>query len=253
MDWPSAIASVRACIIFVWCFELKSSWQVKWDIDELAHSHSAWTEQLPAEFNKLCVQVTPAFDWMCVWTLLSFYAKLVRIGHSLSEEERHHVLRSCLHYCMTVVVDGFGKVKKCTDEGRMLMSVDFSSLIRNLERVTRVSPIPNSKYVEEFIGCFFTPENSLLDWVQVHPEYPPKLMLSVMSLMTAKYDMKRSVRKAFIEDVEKILRANGHIVEEHSSLSLFGKFILKSQLVFASCLLPISPCDANIHFRDLKS
>jgi len=34
--------------------------QVKWDIDELAHSHSAWTEQLPAEFNKLCVQVHPA-------------------------------------------------------------------------------------------------------------------------------------------------------------------------------------------------
>jgi hypothetical protein len=136
---------------------------------------------------------------------------------------------------MTVVVDGFGKVKKCTDEGRMLMSVDFSSLIRNLERVTRVSPIPNSKYVEEFIGCFFTPENSLLDWVQVHPEYPPKLMLSMMSLMTVKYDMKRSVKKAFIEEVEKILRANGHTVEEHSSLSLFGMlrlFWLRSMLRF---------------------
>ena len=134
------------------------------------------------------------------------------MGDSLSEEERQHVLRSCLHYCMTVVVDGFGKVKKCTDEGRMLMSVDFSSLIRNLERVTRVSPIPNSKYVEEFIGCFFTPENS------------PKLMLSMMSLMTVKYNMKRSVKNAFIEEVEKILRANGHTVEEHSSLSLFGVF-----------------------------
>ena len=146
------------------------------------------------------------------------------MGDSLSEEERQHVLRSCLHYCMTIVVDGFGKVKKCTDEGRMLMSVDFSSLIRNLERVTRVSPIPNSKYVEEFIGCFFTPENSLLDWVQVHPEYPPKLMLSIMSLVTVKYNMKRSVKNAFIEEVEKILRANGHTVEEHSSLSLFGVF-----------------------------
>ena len=166
--------------------------------------------------------------------MLSFHAKLVRIGDSLSEEERQHVLRSCLHYCMTIVVDGFGKVKKCTDEGRMLMNGDFSLLIRNLERVTRVTPIPNSKYVEEYIGCFFTPENSLLDWVQVHPEYPPKLMISVMSLMTVKYDMKRSVRKAFIEDVEKILRANGHIVEEHSSLSLFGGFLLKSH--FAICL-----------------
>lgn len=62
VDWPSAIASVRACIIFPPCLELKSSGQVKWDIDELAHSHSAWTEQLPAEFNKLCVQVTPAFE-----------------------------------------------------------------------------------------------------------------------------------------------------------------------------------------------
>jgi hypothetical protein len=62
VDWPSAIASVRACIIFPPCLKLKSSWQVKWDIDELAHSHSAWTEQLPAEFNKLCVQVTPAFE-----------------------------------------------------------------------------------------------------------------------------------------------------------------------------------------------
>ena len=144
------------------------------------------------------------------------------MGDSLSEEERQHVLRSCLHYCMTIVVDGFGKVKKCTDEGRMLMSVDFSSLIRNLERVTRVSPIPNSKYVSTYLECFFTPENSLLDWVQVHPEYPPKLMLSMMSLMTVKYNMKR--KNAFIEEVEKILRANGHTVEEHSSSSLFGVF-----------------------------
>ena len=125
------------------------------------------------------------------------------MGDSLSEEERQNVLRSCLHYCMTIVIDGFGKVKKCTDEGRMLMSVDFSSLIRNLERVTRVSPIPNSKYVEESIGCFFTPENSLLDWVQVHPEYPPKLMLSIMSLVTVKYNMKRSIKNAFIEEVER--------------------------------------------------
>ncbi len=161
--------------------------------------------------------------------------KLVRIGDGLSEDERQHVLRSCLHYCMTIVVEGFGKVKKCTDEGRMLMSVDFSSLIRNLERVTRVSPIPNSKYVEEFIGCFFTPETSLLDWVQVHPEYPPKLILSIMSLMTIKYDMKRSVKKSFIEEVEKILRANGHSVEEHSSLSLFGTYLCR--LTFAVLIL----------------
>ena len=92
------------------------------------------------------------------------------------------------------------------------------------------------RYVEEFIGCFFTPENSLPDWVQVHPEYPPKLMLSMMSLMTVKYDMKRSVKKAFIEEVEKILRANGHTVEEHSSLSLFGTF---STPVFIYALLLI--------------
>ena len=125
---------------------------------------------------------------------------------------------------MTIVVDGFGKVKKCTDDERTLMKENFSSLIYNLERVTRVSPIPNSKYVSTYLECFFTPKNSLLDWVQVHPEYPPKLMLSMMSLMTVKYNMKRSVKNAFIEEVEKILRANGHTVEEHSSLSLFGVF-----------------------------
>ena len=78
------------------------------------------------------------------------------------------------------------------------------------------------RYVEEFIGCFFIPENQLLDWVQVHPEYAPKHVLAVMGLMTVKYDMKRSKKKEFIEEVEKILRGNGHVVEEHSSLSLFG-------------------------------
>jgi len=78
------------------------------------------------------------------------------------------------------------------------------------------------RYVEEFIGCFFIPENQLLDWVQVHPEYAPKHVLAVMGLMTVKYDMKRSKKKEFIEEVEKILRGNGHAVEEHSSLSLFG-------------------------------
>ncbi len=87
-----------------------------------------------------------AFMHMLFVNPRSLHPKLVRIGDNLSEDEQQHVLRSCLHYCMTIVVDGFGKVKKCTDEGRMLMSVDFSSLIRNLERVTRVIPIPNSKY-----------------------------------------------------------------------------------------------------------
>jgi hypothetical protein len=57
-DWPSVIASVRPTLSPR--RHAQSLVQVKWDIDELAHSHSSWTEHLPAEFNKLCVQVTPA-------------------------------------------------------------------------------------------------------------------------------------------------------------------------------------------------
>lgn len=95
------------------------------------------------------------------------------------------LLWSNIIYCISrILVQGFSECnKKCTQEGRALMLLDFEYLSRNLEVFSSMKPIPYRIYVEEYIKAFYLPENCMDDWIGKHPVSYPYQVISEIFLL----------------------------------------------------------------------
>ena len=58
--------------------------------------------------------------------------------------------------------------KRCTNEGRALMQLDFQQLVRKLETITVLRPIPERSFVENYIKAYYLPESALEQWIAEH-------------------------------------------------------------------------------------
>lgn len=58
--------------------------------------------------------------------------------------------------------------KKCSNEGRALMLLDFEHLSRELEAITGIKPLPGKAYLENYIKAFFLPRETLDTWIVEH-------------------------------------------------------------------------------------
>lgn len=92
-------------------------------------------------------------------------------------------LEQSIRQIMKMLVDGYGSIKKCSNEGRALMQLDFQQLIVKLEKITDLRPIPDKDYVEFYIKAFYLPDSSLEKWVKDHSEYSQKNIISLLNLM----------------------------------------------------------------------
>ena len=62
----------------------------------------------------------------------------------------------------------FSCAKKCSNEGRALMQLDFRHFVMKLERIAEIKPIPHQEYVATYVKAFYIPEAELEDWVKIH-------------------------------------------------------------------------------------
>ena len=56
--------------------------------------------------------------------------------------------------CCQTFVDGFSAVKKCTNEGRALMQLDFRQFVLKLEKLSGVKPLPHQQFVSAYIKAY---------------------------------------------------------------------------------------------------
>ena len=59
--------------------------------------------------------------------------------------------------------------KKCTNEGRALMQLDFRHFVMKLERIAELKPLPYQDHVVNYVKAYYIPEAELEHWVKVHP------------------------------------------------------------------------------------
>ena len=71
----------------------------------------------------------------------------------------------------------YASAKKCSNEGRALMQLDFQQFLLKLEQLTSLRPIPGREYVEGYIKAFYLPEAQLESWLREH-----KVCISSLSL-----------------------------------------------------------------------
>ena len=84
---------------------------------------------------------------------------------------------------MRTLVDGYSNAKKCSNEGRALMQLDFQQFIVKLEKMCDIRPIPDRDFVETYIKAYYLPENSIEKWSKEHSEYSTKQIISLFNVM----------------------------------------------------------------------
>jgi hypothetical protein len=77
------------------------------------------------------------------------------------------------------LVEGYSRVRRCTNEGRALMALDFRTLLMSLRRM-QLPATMQPAYVENYIKAFY--EEDVVAWTAQHPEYSSKQLQSLIQL-----------------------------------------------------------------------
>ncbi|KAM7278268.1 hypothetical protein ACFE04_005402 [Oxalis oulophora] len=152
----------------------------KWEVKELGLEHNGYVDLLLGEFKHY----------------------KTRLNHGGIQPEVQELL---LEYGVDIVaetlVEGLSRVKRCTDEGRALMSLDLQVLISGLQHFVSESVKPKFLIVETFIKAYYLPETEYVHWARAHPEYTKNQIVGLVNLVAA---MKGWKRKSRLEVLEKI-------------------------------------------------
>ena len=120
-----------------------------------------------------------------------------------------------IHYrlnCETIVwiqelmVSAYSDSKKCTIKGRFLMSLDQTTFQKGLKKISNTEPLPDWKYMDNFIQAYYLPKDDLIKWCEQHVEYPFKVMhhLSITGkaqdnlTRTQKHDLQIAMTNAYV-------------------------------------------------------
>ena len=63
----------------------------------------------------------------------------------------------------------FSCAKKCSNEGRALMQLDFRHFVMKMERIAEIKPLAYQDFVANYVKAFYIPESELEQWVKQHP------------------------------------------------------------------------------------
>lgn len=71
------------------------------------------------------------------------------------------------------IVRGFAKVKKCSVDGRAIMQMDVQTVQQHFQTHYPFEAGLNLdfRFVETYIKAFYTPEQEIVRWTMIHPEY----------------------------------------------------------------------------------
>ena len=62
----------------------------------------------------------------------------------------------------------FSTAKKCSNEGRALMQLDYRHFVMKLERIAEIKPLPYQDHVVNYVKAYYIPEADLEQWVKIH-------------------------------------------------------------------------------------
>lgn len=153
----------------------------KWEVKELGMEHNGYVDLLLGEFKHY----------------------KTRLAHGgIHKEVQDTLIGYGLENLSETVVEGLSKVKRCTDEGRALMSLDFQVLITGLQHFLTINVKPKLQRVETFIKAFYLPETEYVHWARAHPEYTKSQMTGLINLVATMKGWKRKTKSEILEKIE---------------------------------------------------
>lgn len=162
---------------------------VKWDVKEIMSQHSSYVDALLQELQQFNHR-------------LDTVAKSVPVPTAVRHALWEHVIR----VINTIFVDGFSTAKKCTNEGRALMQLDFQQFLIKLEKLTDLRPIPGREFVETYVKAYYLPETQLESWIADHKEYSSRQLMGLVQCIGHISKKMRQKLITTIEDMDKAKR-----------------------------------------------
>uniref|UniRef100_A0A3Q2ZCI7 VPS50 EARP/GARPII complex subunit n=1 Tax=Kryptolebias marmoratus TaxID=37003 RepID=A0A3Q2ZCI7_KRYMA len=161
---------------------------VKWDIKEIMSQHNIYVDILLKEFEQFNKR-------------LSDVSRHVRIPLPVSNVLWEH----CIRLANRTLVEGYSNVKKCSNEGRALMQLDFQQFLMKLEKLTDLRPIPDKEFVETYIKAYYLTENDMEQFIKNHREYSMKQLANLVNVCLGSHINKKARQKllAAIDDIDR--------------------------------------------------
>ncbi|KAL3842010.1 hypothetical protein ACJMK2_020083 [Sinanodonta woodiana] len=165
---------------------LQSMSTVKWDIKEIMSQHNPYVDILIKNFADFHLRLSE----------LSRHLPISRAAYEILWDH-------CIRLANRTFVDGYANAKKCTNEGRALMQLDFQQYLRSMEKLVDIRPIPDREYVETYIKAYYFPENQLESWLQEHREYTVRQLQALVSSVDHINKKARQKLCSMLEEAEK--------------------------------------------------
>ncbi|KAI4322344.1 hypothetical protein L6164_022049 [Bauhinia variegata] len=153
----------------------------KWELKDLGLEHNGYVDLLLGEFKHY----------------------KTRLAHGgIRKEIQDLLLDYGLEIVAEILIEGLSRVKRCTDEGRALMSLDLQVLINGLQHFVPMNVKPKLQMVETFIKAFYLPETEYVHWARAHPEYSKSQIVGLVNLVATMKSWKRKTRLEVLEKIE---------------------------------------------------
>ncbi|KAG0457416.1 hypothetical protein HPP92_022573 [Vanilla planifolia] len=120
----------------------------------------------------------------------------------ISKEVQNLLLEYGLENVAEVLTESLSRVRRCSDEGRVLMSLDLQVLINGLQHFVSVNVKSKLQNVETFIKAFYLPETEYVHWARSHPEYTKSQIVGLVNLVAAMKGWKKKTRLEVLEKIE---------------------------------------------------
>lgn len=161
---------------------------VKWDIREIMSQHNIYVDVLLKEFEQFNKR-------------LGDVSRHVRIPLAVSNVLWEH----CIRLANRTLVEGYANVKKCSNEGRALMQLDFQQFLTKLEKLTDLRPVPDKEFVETYIKAYYLTENDMEQFIKNHREYSMKQLANLVNVCLGSHINKKARQKllAAIDDIDR--------------------------------------------------
>jgi syndetin len=162
---------------------IESISKINWDLHDIMSQHNEYVELLLRQ----------------VKNFISDVEMLKEDLPSIEKQTMSSLLEQVIKLIMRTLVEGYSTVKKCSNEGRALMQLDFQQLIVNLEKICDLKQIPDKDFVDLYIKAYYLPESSIEKWIKEHDQYSTKHLTTLLGTMA---QVTRKTRTAIISSFD---------------------------------------------------
>lgn len=181
---PSYMWVTVKCVQYEQVVSLMSTTQ--WNIREILSMHNTYVDLLLRELQIFSMRFTEVFQNQL-------------LGINKPKEVYNLLWENILRLSNRTFIEGFSQAKKCSNEGRALMQLDYQQFLTKVESLTTIRPIPEKELVEEYIKAFYLTEPALIEWIKTRKEYNPKQIIGLINCITNDNKKMRARLMAVIE------------------------------------------------------